>query len=176
MKQTSINLLPGETSGVSEIARVQRILTRITYVVGTIFLVSGFGIGIYILILTTQISDANASVVSLKNDIQTKQKVEEQYVFVKERVDKVKAITAARVDVLSKFSEMAKSVPVDSAVSEGEIDEDKFDITYIIRNSADIVDFFTSFVGKGYSEVALKSFSFNPAIGYIVGLGMTLAK
>lgn len=105
----------------------------------------------------------------LTNSIKSLELVEQQYVLVKDRAQKIEAVykEGNAIDDLDNFVNLISSIPDGAAISAGNVSVGSIETQILVYNSAALTQTFSTIVtDENYDTVTLKSFSFDPKSGY----------
>ena len=169
---TNINLLPTDITGSKNVIQTSKRITQISMVLGVLFLFTGIVGGIYTIYLQGQISTSQAQQENLISQIQSLSESEQQYTLVRDRVDKIKPIIEKKGvdDYIVDLENLVQFTPSNTDVTEVDFSDNEIELTYVVRNSADLISIFASFVGNSYENFIVEEFSYNPVVGYIVNV------
>lgn len=107
----------------------------------------------------------------LTSSIKSLETVEQQYVLVKDRAQKIEAIfkEGNALDDFSNFVNMISSIPDGAAITSGKVSKGSVETQILVYNSAALTQTFSTLVSnENYNTVSLKSFSFSPKTGYSI--------
>lgn len=168
--KTNINLLSTEGSKSSGNLQLYWALQKVATVVGIIVVILGVLGGGYILFKLNGINNIKSQNEELGKRISALEATEQQFIFVRDRVDKVKTIfteSGAQENTLL-FGTLASAFPSNITISEAEVRNDSIKISFSTTSSSDLIGVFTSLSDEeSFKMVDLENFSFNQTVGYV---------
>jgi len=166
---SKINLLPPELSPQKSLLRIADILTKVLYVVVTVFLISILTfLGIFI-IDNKKIKTLNTQKDMLSKQINEYQKTEQQVVLAKDRMTKIKDIWKLQgiKKALESFEELSINLPEGVLIKDAKISSAKSEVSTEAFSSLSVSKFMAYLVSSDiYKIIRLKNFSFNPNYGF----------
>lgn len=170
-----LNLLPQELAVDKTMGMVLKTTRAIGIIVTAIFIFFTIGVGVFLILSSTQLNNTQGRVQSLKSQIGSLEKSEQEVVLVKDRLKKISKVMGIANSsknlgivepLLSEFSEMSK-------VTELNVDPSKISVLINFRNNQDMAVFFKQLNNSvDFKSAVLSSYSFNPLTGYLVGINM----
>jgi hypothetical protein len=170
-----INLLPGGLASKDSVAKILKVIATIDIVGTIVFGVCLFVLGGVLIVNTQNLNTSKENIESQKTKIKSMQNSEQQYYWVKERVDSIGGImtktktfknTEDLKSILSSMINLGNIVQLD-------IQAEKTDVTVGFDSSLKMKEFFLKLGEMNYSKIALDSLSFNPNTGYQAVLVLT---
>ena len=167
---TDINLLPGGLVKRSSISKAIKVLKTIN-IVGTLLL--GFVILVIsggLVINTVSLNNINNSVDSLKTKVKSLQSTEQQFSFVKGRVESINKIYTDKniSKEISSIINFYSSSKDDSDINTLNIVPDKTNIIVTFESTSKLKVFLTKLSESEYSRIVIDGISFSPNVGYQV--------
>lgn len=172
-----INLLPQDLGPNSQSKQLNTLVGRFALIVGVLILLLGAAGALFTLYLSGSLNASKTQINELSSAIAEKETVEQQYILVKDRVDKARPILSEKSagTNLSSFQALSSLVSGTVSVTQAEITSDKLAVTYEAVDARDYLELFTTLSsGDVFKDVTLKSFSFSPATGYSASLEMLI--
>ena len=168
----NINLLPEEFTVSSGISRILSITRMFGVIFLAIFLVFGLGMVTIFMIYSIQLNNLKNSNSVLTSQIASMQSTETQLVLLKDRIAKIKIAdsSSSAIDSVKTFMPLVAVLGASSRVNELDIDSSKITSSLTFSSGTDVSAFIASLSNTKFAGVSLTSFSFNPAVGYLVGL------
>ncbi len=166
-----INLLPPEATISGPIAQLMKLARMLNVIFLGIFLVVGFGLGVFFVISSLQFQDLNAANTKLKGQITAQESSEQQLVLLKDRLAKIQTVKNLPDSTknMIKIDPFISELVGNSSLTELEVDTQKTDVSILFRNNEDLTNFLRSISeNKVYKSSILSSFGYNPSSGYLV--------
>lgn len=170
-----LNLLPPEyttTKGLGSLLKATRALGIISIAV---FIVFTLGVSAFFVISTLTLKNLNSDLDSLKGQISSQEKSEQQIVLLKDRLSKIKSIigTEDASNVLSDVNPYVTGLPTDSTLGELDLDSLSADFSVTFRSNSNLSAFMSQISQvKEFQNVRLTSFAYNPESGYTIGVSL----
>jgi len=168
-----INLLPTDLSKKSPLGKLQRNIKQITTVATSIFIVILIFVGVYLLILSSQITRSKSNQESLKASLAALEQTEQGIILVKDRLKNISSVLALSTanKGVENLNILNSAIPNGAILSEADILTEKTEVTYQVQLSSDLVGLIETISSTDfYKKILLKSFSYNPKTGYLVSL------
>lgn len=171
----AINLLPKDLLPDIAAVRTARVLKNLLTLGFGIFVIGTIGLVAFFVINSLSIKNSNTRQETIKNSIKSLEQTEQGLVLVEDRLAKVgevysKETASQEADNLATiFGQVSQT---GTNLSEAVIEKDGLDINFIVTDSTSLSRLLATVVaGEAYQRVELKSFSFNPNVGYLISLG-----
>lgn len=172
MAASSINLLPVELSPQSGAAKTANLFKRIAIVYGAIVVVFLLGAGAFILFMGIQTNNVKQENANLGARIATLEAAEQKTVLIRDRLQKIKTITGGGATIsknLANLDRVISILPSGIVIASAEVDSVRTKFTVSGNSSQAITDFLSNLVAQRiYTNLILKTFSYNPGSGYVV--------
>jgi hypothetical protein len=172
----AINLLSTDLAPSSGIAKTAKLLRTVLTVAFAIFVISVFGLVAFFSVNALVLRSSSIRQEELKSSIQNFEQTEQGLVLVKDRLVKVKEVTAKENadNEISALSKIFASVPPGVSLAEAVIAKDELDTTFVVADSGALTQFMAGLIAnEDFSRIELLSFSFNPSVGYLVSVGFS---
>lgn len=166
-----VNLLPKEFkigAGAGKMLHLTRMLGVIFLAVFVVFSVA---LGGYLIISSLQLNNLNTGNNSLKTQLKALETSESQLVVLKDRLSKIKAAQSSPSGLKSfeDFEPFIGSLSPSTSFNTLEISSSKIEASIVFKSNADLTNFVEQLSkSDSFNSVSLTSFSFNPAVGYLV--------
>lgn len=170
-----INLIPEELTVPAKVIKLSNRINKISMIsafVLTIALVVGIVFFVYLDSSYKKIVDSNES---LKSEITSLEKTEQQLVLTKDKINKIKNVRNSKTAmktfaIFLEFKQFISNFP-DLVLSEVEIDANKFSVSITSKEFSNVQDFLTQLVfSEDLKSVVLDSFGFSPRSGLSLNL------
>lgn len=173
-RSININLLPEEFTVSSGVSRALSITRMLGVIFLAVFLVFGLGLAAVFILDTVQLNNLTNENSAITSQISSMQSTETQLVLLKDRVGKIKIAdnSASAIQSVSTFMPLVTSLSSSSKVNELDIDTSKIVSSLTFGSGADVSAFIKALGGTKFADIALTSFSFNPSVGYLVGINI----
>lgn len=170
---TEINLLPIDLSSSRGSVKFAEGLKKLIPIFVGIFVIASVLSAVLLVFLTSEINSSHSRQSSLKQDITSLQKTEQQILLIKDRIGKINSLNS-NTDAADTFANLDKTfsaLPSGVNVSTVEITSDKTKFSVVSKDSLGMATFLNSIVTSGlYKSLILVQFSFTPGTGYTIGL------
>lgn len=166
-----INLLPVELSPSKGSSKLALIIKKITFYAGGIFLLGALAAIALIFFLTSQLKTSLAKEDSLKQNIASLQKTEQQLFIIKDRISKIKQAESGSLADASfvKVDSILSNLPPNLSVNSIEIDSTKTKFSVLSKDSLGMASFLNNLINSGvFKNLTLNNFTFMPDQGYLV--------
>jgi hypothetical protein len=177
--KSNINLLPAEVQQKSRVKRLSSYFAKLTTLLAGLLIVLGVGMGIYMIVLSLQLSGVRGSISELENSLKALAKTQSQYVLVRDRVDKIKPLVEKKsaADNGTLFRNLLSKLPSDIKISEVQIESEKMEFTFSTKDSSNLIGVFSAVSGdSSLGQVLLTNFNYGSQLGYIATLKMQVKK
>lgn len=171
-----INLLPSGQRIGKETLKILRVTRILGVVFLGIFIVFGLGLAVFFTFSSVQLNSLNSANKTLKGQVSSLKSSETQLTLLKDRIGKIKKVqnVPTAVKNLESINSLIAGFSSDSNVSELEISPTKITTSINFKSNGDIVNFLKALESSNsFQAIALSSFSFNPATGYLVSVAIT---
>ena len=141
-----------------------------------LFIVFGLGIGAIFIFSSIQFNNLKNQNNSLSTQIASLQTTETQLVLLKDRISKVKVAEnlPSALQNMTNFQPIESSLNGNSRMSELDVNSSKITASIVLASNSDLFSFMKTLGSLNkFSNVTLTSFSYNPAVGYLVGLSLS---
>lgn len=169
----NINLLPQDLAVSKGATKTVALTNKIAVFLGVLLvLITGSGIA-YILLLSTQISNADKQSQDLKANIAKLENVEQQLFLIKDRVDKAGSVYSQKdISVnAAKINTLLTKLPDDISLDKTSLDSTQTSFSIISKSSLSMVTFINLLEGSSdFSKITLKSFNYTPEQGYSINI------
>ncbi len=168
-----INLLPIELSPKSDLARLAKLMKRITIAGSVVFLVLGLAAASFLIVMTFEADSLVKENQALMVQIESFNQEEQGLVLVKDRVKKAEAIVSERrvEPELSRVSPFLVDQPLSVIISQADLKTKDSQFSFEVVDSSELGGVLSDFVAlDAFEKVTLESLTFNPASGYLVSL------
>ncbi len=171
-----LNLLPEEFSVSKPVATVLKIVRPLNVTLLSIFLASALGMAGFFIFGSITLRNLNTENNNLKTQIQAQSEAQQQAVLLKDRLEKIRKVIAmpnASKNNLALFT-LADSLTDNSKIVEMDISPQTSSLSIAFKTNSELTNFMNQLSSQvAFSEVALDSFSYNPAGGYVVSVSFT---
>lgn len=168
-----INLLPPESTISGPVAQMMKVARMLNVIFLGVFLVVGFGLGVFFVVSSLQLQDLNATNNKLKGQITAQETSEQQLVLLKDRLAKIQTVKNLpdTTKNMVKVDPFIRELVGNTSLTELEVDAQKTDLSVLFRTNSDLTNFLKSMSdNKVYKSSILSSFGYNPSSGYLVSV------
>lgn len=171
-----LNLLPSDYAVSKPVATVLNIVRPLNVILLAIFLACALGMAGFFIISSVSLNDLNSTNNSLKNQIQAQQVAQQQEVLLKDRLGRIQTVYnyPSGLKNFTAISSVIGSLPVNSSVSEMDLNSEKTDLSVLFTSNSDLTNFVKTLNSQNaFAGITLNSFGYNPTNGYLVGVSFT---
>lgn len=165
-----LNLLPPEystTKGLGSILKATRALGIIS--IG-VFIAFTIGVSAFYLISNITLNGLNSDIDSLKGQIGSLEKSEQQIILLKDRLAKVKTVlgVASASDVVTGVDPYVSNIP-GGTLDELGVDATSANFSITFTSNKDLANFLTKLsTSTNFKNITMTSFTYGPSSGYKV--------
>lgn len=168
---SKINLLPDELAPKASVVKITKALKQVEIASLIVLLLSGAILVGLFLINWIKANDLKNQESQLKISVQNLENVEQNLVFAKDRLQKIKTVwgeesSVKNVDSLNKF---IQEIPQTINLTEVDISPQKTTVSLVATSSKDVSQFMAALISfSDYKSLVLKSFTFSLTNGYLI--------
>lgn len=164
-----INLLPSDLTVSKSLGDLLKTIRALSVIGAGAFLVFLVGVGAYFLVSTLSLNALNTSITSLKNQVSTQEKTEQQVVLLKDRLGKISSIESipGPLPNLMMMRTLLAPLSGNTLISQMQVEAKGTDLTLNIKSNSDLAAFFDAIKNSdNFKSVYLTTLSLNPSTGY----------
>lgn len=168
-----IDLLPSEFKIKGSYIRVSKYAKTIGLVLLSIYMLGGIFFVGYTLFLKSQTKSVQNRIQTLKSDIRKLEMSEQKIVLLKDRLSKIKSIMKAKSsgETLLKVKKITDVFDSDVTIDELKIETNKVEVSLSFSTIKSLNNFMAGIsTNTDFDTIRIDNYSFNPNIGYQVGV------
>ncbi|OGM09015.1 hypothetical protein A2W13_00565 [Candidatus Woesebacteria bacterium RBG_16_36_11] len=172
----NINLIPKETVPKESTVKLMNSLRMINIIGTLIFFIGIFFIVSLIIINSEELRMSNVRQETSKLNIKKLQKEEQQYVLIKDRVDKIKGILVSNgaIKDVESFDTLRNSLPADVKISQLTIVRGVTETSMSTSTYSSLAQILATLMSSNsYKGIILSSFTFSSPGGYAISLKLS---
>lgn len=173
----NINLLPSDLVPKTSVVKIANLVLNIVYAGIALFLVLIVGIAAVFIFNSTKINSLTTNKTNLEATVKSFQETEQQMVLAKDRISKIMTVwkTPSADKSLPFFSTFNDLFSQGVSIADAKISATAVEATFVTTTSQNVTKFLSTLVSSNiFSSVLLKSFNYNPNIGYAVSFSGTI--
>ena len=175
-----INLLPKEFVPKKATLRLANQIKLLDLIGTIIFFICVLGMVIVFILNANEIKASKVRQDKLMSSIKSMQNIEQQYVFVKDRVSRIQKLRSSENNAmqdLENYYKLVTGVPSGVSFLQAEVDAKKTKTNLLVDSSDTLAKSLATIIAAdSYEKVILKSFYFEPGKGYFLSLELTSVK
>lgn len=167
----TINLLPTQLTLKGRDKAIVEGAKKFVFIGFILLILASLAIAGYLVFMSVRIRASINSEEVLKKEISSFQQAEQSLFLIKDRIGKIKTVLGKESanSQVATLAEFLQTGPGDLRILEIQITPQKVTLSLIFPSSASFGGFYKLLIGSNlYPNILLKSFSFNPSIGYLV--------
>jgi Tfp pilus assembly protein PilN len=173
----NINLLPSDLVPKTSVIKIANLVLNLVYAGIALFLVLIVGVVAVFIFNSTKIKSLTTTKNNLETSIKTFQETEQQMVLAKDRIGKIISVwkTPSADKSLPLFAAFNDLFSLGVRIADAKISATTIEATMVTTNSQNVTKFLSTLISSDVlKSVLLKSFNYNPSIGYAVSFSGTI--